>query len=157
MTIEIEVTQDFINQRDERAEIYNPFGRTKERLTRDIECEIYEWYMINVTKEWTDDDRWQIDGVDARLVTYDVKFIGKYYNIGKHKIIYLLRQRDITDKFRFCEWHDRPDRLLVAGDRVSVGIIGDADYWKVIDAIQPSQFNAGYYVDAAKVVRSRNV
>ena len=38
------VTKDFINQRDARAEIYNPRNRSFERLKLDIECEIFEWH-----------------------------------------------------------------------------------------------------------------
>ena len=43
MIVDINVTKDFINQRDARAEIYNPRGRSFERLKLDIECEIFEW------------------------------------------------------------------------------------------------------------------
>ena len=47
MIVDIKVTKDFINQRDARAEKYNPRGRTFEQLKLDIECEIFEWWMIN--------------------------------------------------------------------------------------------------------------
>ena len=40
MIVDINVTKDFINQRDARADIYNPRGRSFERLKLDI-CVLY--------------------------------------------------------------------------------------------------------------------
>ena len=47
MIVDINVTKDFVNQRDARAEKYNPRGRSLEQLKLDIECEIFEWWMID--------------------------------------------------------------------------------------------------------------
>ena len=46
MIIPIQITKDFINQRDARAEKYNPRGRSLEQLKLDIECEVLEWHMM---------------------------------------------------------------------------------------------------------------
>ena len=48
--ITIPVTQDFIDQRDARAEKYNPRGRTLDKLKMDIEIDgklmVYVLYMV---------------------------------------------------------------------------------------------------------------
>lgn len=158
MVINIPVTQDFIDQRDERAGMYNPRGRSEFQLKKDIECEIYEYHMINIG-EWDDDERWQVDGVCPDLGNVDVKFITKWYNISQYKMLYLLRQRDITEHFVFCEWTDRPKRLLQAGDVVGIRCLGHVPYWTLIDGIQPSGFagsdgRKGYYADARRLLRA---
>lgn len=154
--VTIEITQDFIDQRDARAEIYNPGKRTIERLKRDIEAEVYEWYMTTVTEEWLDEpDDWKIDGYiispDGNLAV-DVKFVDKWYNIAPKKLYYILKQRDVLDGFVFMEWVERPDRLLVAGDTVTVQGIGYIPYWELVDIIQPSKFN-GFYADVRRYLK----
>ena len=76
-TATIKVTQDFIDQRDERSKKYNPRGRDGIQLRMDIECEIFEWHMIKEHK-WQDDTRWEIDGVCPVYGNVDVKFIKKW-------------------------------------------------------------------------------
>ena len=144
----ITVTQDFIDQRDARAEKYNPNGRTLEKLKLDIECEIYEWAMIK-EGHWADYDGWKVDGVFNNNVFIDVKFIKTWYNIAPKKMIYLLQQRDIVTDFIFCEWGSRPERLLEAGDEVVVNRLGKIEYWDLINMIKPSRFN-GFYADVRK-------
>ena len=79
MIVDIKITKDFINQRDARAEKYNPRGRTFEQLKLDIECEVFEWHMIS-KGTWKDHDAWQVDGVDQVWGNVDVKFIKTWYN-----------------------------------------------------------------------------
>jgi len=146
----IEVTQDFINQREQRAKIYNPGQRSETQLRLDIECEIFEWDMIS-KGIWDDDDRWQVDGVCSIYGNVDVKFIKKWYNIPCQKLIYILRQRDITETFFFCEWNYRPERLLEDGDQVKVNMLGALPYWDLLDNIKTSKYN-GYYVDVKKLI-----
>ena len=64
-------------------------------------------------------------------------------------MIYLLKQRDITNVFYFCEWNDRPQRLLAPGDKVKVNTLGILEYWELVDSIKPSKFN-GFYADIRK-------
>jgi len=148
--LEINVTQDFIDQREDRAKIYNPGKRSELQLRLDIECEIYEWYMISESK-WDDDDRWQVDGVCPIYGNVDVKFVKKWYNITCQKLIYILRQRDITEHFFFCEWSKRPERLLEAGDKVTINLLGAVPYWDLLDNIKTSKYN-GYYADVKKLL-----
>ena len=148
MIVDIAITKDFINQRDARAEIYNPRNRSFEQLKLDIECEIFEWHMID-KGTWQDHIDWQVDGVDQLYGNVDVKFIKTWYNIPCNKMIYLLKQRDLTDNFYFCEWHERPQRLLVAGDIVKVNTLGILEYWELVDIIKPSKYN-GFYADIRK-------
>lgn len=148
MIVDIAITKDFINQRDARAEIYNPRNRSFEQLKLDIECEVFEWHMID-KGTWQDHIDWQVDGVDQLYGNVDVKFIKTWYNIPCNKMIYLLKQRDLTDNFYFCEWHERPQRLLVAGDMVKVNTLGILEYWELVDIIKPSKYN-GFYADIRK-------
>ena len=155
MIVDINVTKDFINQRDARAEIYNPRGRSFERLKLDIECEIFEWWMID-KGTWQDHIDWQVDGVDQLNGNVDVKFIKTWYNIPCNKMVYLLKQRELTDNFFFCEWNDRPERLLVAGDMVKVNTLGILEYWELMDIIKPSKYN-GFYADIRKHLKGKEV
>ena len=148
MIVDINVTKDFVNQRDARSEKYNPRGRSLEQLKLDIECEIFEWHMID-RGTWQDHDAWQVDGVDQLYGNVDVKFIKTWYNIPCNKMVYLLKQRDITDNFYFCEWKDRPQRLLEVMDTVKVNTLGILEYWELVDLIKPSKFN-GFYADIRK-------
>ena len=146
----IPITQDFIDQRDVRAEKYNPNGRSLERLKLDIECEVYEWHQIK-TGHWEEHSSWKVDGT-FKGINIDVKFIKTWYNIPVKKMVYLLQQRDITHEFFFCEWHSRPERLLEAGDEVKVNTLGILQYWDLIDLIKPSRFN-GFYADVRKALK----
>tara|TARA_R100000152_G_C6573729_1_gene40105 strand:- start:9 stop:512 length:504 start_codon:yes stop_codon:yes gene_type:complete len=152
MIVDIKVTKDFINQRDARAEKYNPRGRTFEQLKLDIECEIFEWWMIN-KGTWKDHDAWQVDGIDQIWGNIDVKFIKTWYNIPCQKMVYLLKQRELTDAFLFCEWNQRPQRLLVTDDVVKVNPLGILEYWELLDIIKPSKYN-GFYADIRKYLNS---
>ena len=148
MIVDIRVTQDFIYQCDARATKYNPRGRTYEQLRLDIECEIFEWWMIN-KGTWKHHSSWEVDGIDQIWGNIDVKFIKSWYNIPCNKMIYLLKQREITNAFLFCEWHKRPQRVLKPGDKVQVNTLGILEYWELIDLIKPSKFN-GFYADIRK-------
>tara|TARA_A100001037_G_C15096843_1_gene611901 strand:- start:759 stop:1220 length:462 start_codon:yes stop_codon:yes gene_type:complete len=147
----ITITKDFIDQRDARAEKYNPNGRTLERLKLDIECEVYEWAMIK-ENHWKEHPSWKVDGV-FKGINIDVKFIKTWYNISPKKMVYLLQQRDTTHEFFFCEWDSRPERLLKAGDKVKVNSLGILPYWNLIDIIKPSKFN-GFYADVRKELQN---
>ena len=148
MIVDIRVTQDFINQCNARATKYNPRGRTYEQLRLDIECEIFEWWMIN-KGTWKHHSSWEVDGIDQIWGNIDVKFIKSWYNIPCNKMLYLLKQREITDAFLFCEWHKRPQRILKPGDKVQANTLGILDYWELVDLIKPSKFN-GFYADIRK-------
>jgi hypothetical protein len=152
--VEIKITQDFVDQRDERSKKYNARGRSEVQLRLDIECEVFEWYMISI-KNWKDDSRWEIDGNCPVYGNVDVKFVKKWYNLTCQKLIYILRQRDLIEHFIFCEWAERPERLLEAGDTVKVNVLGAIKYWKVLDALRTSQFN-GYYVDVKKLISKQD-
>lgn len=148
----IRVDKKFIKQRDERATLYKANGRNNERLLRDIECELYEYHMIK-TGEWEDAKRWEIDGV-APWGTTDVKCIKGYYNINRKKLLHILKQQGITEYFMFIEWNSRPDRLLVAGDKVRFNIIGKVTHQELIKKLQISFKTEGYYFDARKACKN---
>ena len=150
MIYRIDITQDFIDWRDEKAELYNGRGRSKKRFLMDIECEVYEWFKIN-NKEWESHDDWKVDAITPEYGLVDVKFIDKWYNISATKMHNILQQRKVLDGFYFCEWIDRPVRPLVAGDNVSVGDLGFIGYEDLIDIIQVSRGKwGGHYADVRK-------
>lgn len=150
--MKIKVTQEFIDQCYERAEIYNPGTRSKEQLLRDIECEIFEYHMIK-TDQWDSHDSWKVDGVSDVYGNVDVKFVHKYYNIAHKKMAYLAWQATDLETFLFVEWVSRPDRLLKAGDEVEVRIVGYLSYMDFLKNVRPSHYNNGYYVDVRKVAQ----
>ena len=150
--MKITVDKKFIMQRNKRGELYNPNGRSKERLLKDIECELYEYEMIK-KGIWKDDDRWEIDGV-ANFGTVDVKTIRAYYNINRRKLLHILRQRGITDWYVFVEWKSRPKRLLKTGDKVEFNYIGKTSYEDLIKGLKVSFKTEGYYYDARKEAKN---
>ena len=151
-TLDIRVTDDYIQDRDHKATIYNPGSRGKEKFLKDIECEILEHYLIN-NGTWRGFDDWKIDAIDPILGAIDVKFITKWYNISCKKYIYLNQQRGTTDAYVYAEWINRPTRLLEAGDEVCVNLIGWLPYETALSKVQVSQFN-GFYIDARQTIES---
>ena len=149
----ITINQEFVDQCNARAQVYNPGTRSTEQLIRDIECEIFEYHMIK-TKQWDDHESWKVDGVSDVYGAVDVKFVHKYYNIAHKKMAYLAWQATHLPTFIFMEWVSRPDRLLKAGDKVEVKPIGYLSYMDFLTHIQPSRFNKGYYVDVRKVAKT---
>lgn len=150
--MKITVDKKFILQRNKRAKLYNPNGRSKERLLKDIECELYEYEMIK-KGIWKDDDNWKIDGVTP-TGNVDVKCIKAYYNVNRRKLLHILQQRGTTDYFLFIEWVKRPDRFLKTGDNVEFKIIGRLTYEELIKNLKVSFKTEGYYVDARKVSKN---
>ena len=146
----IVVDRGFITQRNERAKKYNPNGRTKKRLLMDIDCELYEYLMIK-NGVWKDDNRWQIDGHAPGIGAVDVKCIKGFYNIGRKKLLHILKQRGIVDYYWFVEWVERPDRPLKTGDRCGFKNIGLVGYEELLDNIQVSFKADGYYLDARRL------
>lgn len=149
--ITIHITPDFIKQRDERGEKYNPRGRSKEELLKDIECEAFEWHMIK-TNKWADFPTWQVDGGCPIYGNVDVKCVSKWYNASCAKVRWLLQQRNYVDHFLFIEWIKRPSRLLKAGDNVTFNVIGAIEYWDLVDNLKPSRFN-GFYADVRNLIK----
>ena len=148
--ITYKVPAEFIEQRAERKDKYNPRGRDDRRHLMDIDAELYEFYHIWETGGlFHDDERWEVDmTLDDYFI--DCKCITKWYNISQMKMCYLLRQHGITTHFEFWEWVDRPDRPLEEDDYVQMRKLALVPYWDVMKNIQPSKFNGGYYVDVRK-------
>ena len=153
ITLDIKVTQDYIDDRDEKATIYNPGNRSEEVFLKDIECELLEYTLIKRDKWRSCPDDWRIDAVDPILGAIDVKFIKKWYNISCKKYIYLNQQRGTTDAYVFAEWLNRPTGLLKAGDEVCVNILGWLPYETALSQVQVSGYN-GFYLDARKAISS---
>ena len=150
--MKITVDKKFIMQRNKRGEKYNPNGRSKERLLKDIECELYEYEMIKKGK-WKDVDIWKIDGV-APFGAVDVKCISKYYNINRKKLLHILQQRGSVDYFYFIEWKERPNRLLKVGDKVEFNYITKVSYEELLENLKISFKTEGYYFDARKAPKN---
>ena len=153
MLLEITVDQGFVDQCVKHSKIYNAGQRSQERLIRDIECELYEYYMIS-NNLWDKHDSWKVDGVSEVYGNVDVKFIDKYYNIAHKKMAYLAWQSTDLNTFIFCEWVERPDRKLKAGDVVKINVVGYMSYMDFLKNLQPSYYNAGYYVNVRKFAKA---
>ena len=155
MTLQIEVTDEFIAHRSEKAALYNKRGRPQDKFLMDLDAEIFEWYMIN-TEQWMDDDDWMVDAIIPDPDGYkciDVKFIAKWYNISDTKMHNIIQQRKILDGYLFMEWMDRPDRPLRAGDKVSIREIGYIKYEELLDLIKVSRGQwGGFYADVRKAL-----
>lgn len=147
----ITVKRSFVTQCNKRAEIYGLNGRSKEKQRRDIEAEIFEWYMIDqgLAKDY---DSWKVDMVLPNLGRVDVKLIGKYYNISCSKFLNILQQEGEVDNYVFIEYIKRPDRQLKTGDQVSIRVLGSLTHRQVRENVKVSRFN-GYYVDVHGFLR----
>lgn len=159
MIIDIAVTQEFIDHRTEKSKLYNKRGRGERDFLMDLDCEILEWYMINVTEEWMEDpDDWMVDAIVPDPDGYkriDVKFISKWYNISCTKMHNIIQQRRVIDSYLFMEWVERPDRPLAVGDNVAVNPIGYIGYEDLLDGIKVSRGKwGGFYADPRKMVQS---
>ena len=150
--MKITVDKKFILQRNKRAKLYNANGRSKERLLKDIECELYEYEMIK-KGIWKDDDNWQIDG-HTDFGSVDVKCIKGFYNINRKKLLHILKQREYVDYFYFIEWKERPERLLKTGDTVEFNYITKVSYEELLKYIKVSFKTEGYYFDARKAPKN---
>jgi len=147
----ITVKKSFVDQCKERSKIYNPRGRTQERLLRDIEAEIFEWYMID-TKQAKDHPSWKVDMILPNWGKVDVKLINKYYNISCTKLLNILEQEGEVDNYVFIEYIQRPDRILKARDKVSIRVLGHLPWRTLKESLKVSRFN-GYYVDIRGLLR----
>ena len=150
--MEIEVTEEFIQHRAEKAAMYNKRGRPQDKFLMDLDAEIFEWYMIT-HENWEEHDDWRVDAIQPCGDKIDVKFISKWYNINETKMHNIIQQRKILDGFVFMEWMDRPDRPLRAGDKVSVRKIGYIEYEELLDLIKVSRGQwGGFYADVRKAL-----
>ena len=150
--MKINVTQKFIQYRAEKFEQYNQRGRTDKRFLMDIDCELYEWTLLDANAVQAHDS-WMVDFTENGR-NIDVKFIQKYWNVSGSKITNILQQRNILDGYKFMEWVFRPARPLEAEDQVEVRRLGFLSYDDVADNLRPSFKAQGqYYLDARKLLR----
>ena len=151
----IEVTQDFIDYRAEKAEQYNQRGRSDRKFLMDLDAEVLEYYMIKMNV-WKPHESWMVDAVDSKGRNLDVKFIRKYWNVSREKTLNLIKQRNIIDYYAFYEWISRPRRPLAAGDSITIGLLGTLDYDFVADNLRKSfKEPDGFYVDVHSAIRPR--
>ena len=148
------VDKDFLAHVDKKMKLYNPRGRTKDKLRMDIECEIHEFNQIK-RGNWYEHEDWKVDAV-TDIGNIDVKFINKWYNVSCKKMLNLIQQRRDVDYYHFFEWLERPNRPLREGDEVSYRELGILHYDEVMDNLQTSQFN-GFYVDVRKMLYNGNI
>ena len=164
MTLSIEVTEEFVAERERKVPLYNKKawkrGMTDAEIRAAkmrIDCELYEYAMIK-SGDWEEEpDDWKIDGYiisDAGHTPVDVKTISKYFNIDRYKMLNIIRQRDAIDGFVFVEWIDRPDRPTEVGDVVTIGVVGYLSFDEVLDNLLVSGKTDGYYVDVRKLVQN---
>ena len=154
--MQIEVTQDFLDHRAEKASLYNRRGRNENKFLMDLDAELLEWYMINIG-EWEDEpDNWMVDAIVPDPDGYkriDVKFVSKWYNISDTKMHNILQQRKVLDGYIFCEWVSRPDRPFEAGDKVEIHSLGYIPYEDLVDLIKVSRGKwGGFYADVRKAL-----
>ena len=159
MDITIEVTQEFIDYRNEKQAMYNQRGRTDRKFQMDLDCELFEWYMINVTEDWEDEpDDWMGDAIIPSpdgYKTVDVKFIAGYYNIDRGKMLNIIQQRHVLDGYQFMEWVSKPRRPLVVGDTVTCRGVGYLTHEELLDNLRRSYKEAyGFYADVRKYIAS---
>ena len=155
MNLSIKVTEDFIEQREQRLPRYNkklnwddPKEVAAARMR--IDCELYEWHLIN-TNEAEDHDDWRVDAI-LNGNAIDVKFIEKWYNISNYKLLNILKQRDTIHGYTFMEWVDRPNRPLEVGDEPTIAHVRYIKYEQLINNLQVGKFG-GYYVDVREHTR----
>ena len=147
----ITVKRSFVTQCNKRAKLYGLNGRTKEKQRRDIEAEIFEWYMIDQGLAQAH-DTWKVDMILPNLGRVDVKLIQSYYNIPCKKLLHIKQQQGEVDNYVFIQYTKRPDRQLKTGDQVKIKVLGSITYEGLWSLIKVSRFN-GYYVDVHGFLR----
>lgn len=154
---QIEVTAEFIKYRTEKQKLYNRRGRDENKFVMDLDCELYEWYMIDMG-EWKAHDDWRIDAVlvnahsaipgEDTEANIDVKFIKKWYNLSNTKMLNFVKQHDVIHGYLFMEWVEEPTGPLLEGDIVSVRQIRYLPYSDLANLIQISRGKwGGFYAD----------
>ena len=154
---QIEVTAEFIKYRTEKQKLYNRRGRDENRFIMDLDCELYEWYMIDMG-EWKAHDDWRIDAVlvnahsaipgEDTEANIDVKFIKKWYNLSNTKMLNFVKQHDVIHGYLFMEWVEEPTGQLLEGDIVSVRQVRYLPYSDLANLIQVSRGKwGGFYAD----------
>ena len=161
MPYTIKVTQDFIDHRESKRELYNQRGRTDRKFLMDLDAEIYEYMMIKEGM-WDDDPDWRVDAHIPNpdgAISVDVKFISKYYNLTPTKVCNILQQRDVLHGFMFMEWVQKPSRPLQVGDDVVVRQLGYMSIEDLMDNIKPStnykDWGTSHYVNVHKILQKR--
>ena len=154
MISEIEVTQEFIDQRTENSLKYKRGKRSEKQHLIHLDCELVEHDMIT-RGEWYEHPTWQVDAITPNGHNIDCKFVEKYWNISKQRLTNIMRQYGIIHYYYLYEWVDKPQRRpLVVGDRVSYRQLGRLSYKTIMQHIAASNFDpAGFYVDARKLLK----
>ena len=148
--MKIKITQDFLEHVKAKALRYNPGTRSPVQHKLHIECEVVEYYNIKrgvwdappITGDPNED--WKVDAVDNGK-RIDCKFLSipkkkEWLRLSSKKYSNIIRQKDAVDAYRYYMWEDRPNRLLEAGDVVSIEYVGDLSYAAVANQIKKSGF-----------------
>ena len=154
---QIRVPAEFIKYRAEKEKLYNRRGRDRNKFLMDLDCEIYEWYMIDIG-EWKAHDDWRIDAVLKNVhsalpsedteANIDVKFIKKWYNLSNTKMLNFVKQHDVIHGYLFMEWVYEPTRPLEEGDDVACRQVRYLPYTDLANIIQISRGKwGGFYAD----------
>ena len=172
MITRIQITPDFMEHRANKESMYNKRGRDVDKFLMDLDCEIYEWHMMNIG-EWQSHTDWRVDAQVLNVLegfrycqniedksksfatwyNIDVKFIKKWYNISNTKMLNFVKQNGIVDKYLFMEWVDQIDRPLQEGDIVEVRPIGQLSYEDLANTIQVSRGKwGGFYADVRSTI-----
>ena len=153
--MKIKVTQDFIDYRTDKSQIYNQRGRSDRKFLMDLDAELYEWDKLNYD-EWRAHDSWMVDAYDEWDRKIDVKFIRGFWNVSREKTLNLIKQRDVLDGYLFMEWISKPSRPLQAGDEVEVRQVGFLSYGDVADNLRKSfKEPDGFYVPVRKLLEDQ--
>ena len=153
--MKIKVTQDFIDYRTDKSQIYNQRGRSDRKFLMDLDAELYEWDKLNYD-EWRSHPSWMVDAYDEWDRKIDVKFIRGFWNVSREKTLNLIKQRDVLDGYLFMEWVSKPSRPLQAGDEVEVRQVGFLSYGDVADNLRKSfKEPDGFYVPVRKLLEDQ--
>ena len=149
------VTDEFLEHREEKRQIYNKRGRSDRKFLMDLDAELLEWF--NIKKGiWKAHESWMVDGIDEDGYNLDVKFIRKYWNVSREKTLNLIKQRHILSHYLFYEWGKKPNRPLEKDDIVPMQEVGMLDYDVVADNLKKSfKEPDGFYVDVRGLIHAR--
>lgn len=150
--LEIEVTQDFIDHRDEMVSKFDGGSRSDYQRTRDADCLIIEHALIKkgyVDSPFKGDIRHDFV---CKGYQVDVKLIYDWFNVSEKKRAWMMKciNAAALDVFAFYRYVTPPEGVLKVGDIVKVKLVEVETAKNVIRQLRASKRSYGGYYYAAK-------
>lgn len=140
-TIIAKVDQQFIDERDAKADKYNARNRSRERHLFDLDCEFFEY---KVTQSHMFSDFTLANGIShdldhPELGKVEVKCTnGKYVSLSENTL------KHEFDNLLVFQFKNRPERPFEVGDTIEMEVIGVYQREEFISLSKPSKYSGRF-------------